>query len=151
MTLGRKRKKKGKVTPMSFIKGRLKYVVLVYFGISHSIAVMSTVQVALGNMPPMLIPRFMIILPISSGFPQLVTLTGIPVWITHLAFRMFSMMMTTTIIGLTLSYVYKPRTWCTICPINTISDIYIMENRKRQSPGIQKKALYESSVEKRHN
>ena len=140
MTLGRKRRKKGKVTPMSFIKGRLKYAVLVYFGISLSIAVMSTVQVALGNMPPMLIPRFMIILPISSGFPQLVTLTGIPVWITHLAFRMFSMMMTTTIIGLTLSYVYKPRTWCTICPINTISDIYIMENRKRQSPGIQKKA-----------
>lgn len=134
MTLGKKRKKKGKVTPMSFIKGNVKNVVLIYFGISLMIALMSTLQVALGNMAPMLIPRFLIILPIPVAFPQLITLSGIPVWITHFAFRMFSMMMTTTLIGLSLSYLYKPRTWCTICPVNTISDIYIMENRKR-SPG----------------
>lgn len=141
MTLGKKRKKKGKVTPMSFIKGNVKNVVLIYFGISLMIALMSTLQVALGNMAPMLIPRFLIILPIPVAFPQLITLSGIPVWITHFAFRMFSMMMTTTFIGLSLSYLYKPRTWCTICPVNTISDIYIMENRKRSpGPSIQRKA-----------
>lgn len=141
MTLGKKRKKKGKVTPMSFIKGNVKNVVLIYFGISLFISLMSTLQVVLGNMAPMLIPRFLILFPINVPFPQLITLSGIPVWITHFAFRMFSMMMTTTLIGLSLSYLYKPRTWCTICPVNTISDIYIMENRKR-SPGSssQKKA-----------
>nr|WP_242694155.1 hypothetical protein [Proteiniclasticum aestuarii] len=49
--------------------------------------------------------------------------------------------MTTTLIGLSLSYLYKPRTWCTICPVNTISDIYIMENRKRSpGPSTQRKA-----------
>ncbi len=138
MTLGKKRKKKGKVTPMSFIKGNLKNVVLVYFGISLFIATMSTLQVYIGTMAPMLIPRFLILLPINITFPQLITISGIPVWITHFAFRMFSMMMTTTIIGLSLSYFYKPRTWCTICPINTISDIYIMKSRNR-SPGLSNK------------
>lgn len=141
MTLGKMRKKKGKVTPMSFIKGNVRNVVLIYFGISLMIALMSTLQVALGNMAPMLIPRFLILLPIPVAFPQLITLSGIPVWITHFAFRMFSMMMTTTIIGLSLSYLYKPRTWCTICPVNTVSDIYIMENRKRSpGPSTQRKA-----------
>jgi len=118
MTLGRKRKKKGKVTSMSFIKGRLKYVVLVYFGISLSIAVMSTVQVALGNMPPMLIPRFMIILPISSGFPQLITLTGIPVWITHLAFRMFSMMMNLPLMSFSPVFFYTDHLISVLKPLS---------------------------------
>ncbi len=137
MTLGKNRRSKGKVTPMSFIRGNVKNIVLVYFGISLLISVMSTLQVFIGNMAPMLIPRFLIILPINITFPQLITLSGIPVWITHFAFRMFSMMMTTTILGLSLSYIYKPRTWCTICPVNTISDIYIMDKRKR-SPGLSK-------------
>ena len=137
MTLGKNRISKGKVTPMSFIRGNVKNIVLVYFGISLFISVMSTLQVFIGNMAPMLIPRFLIILPINITFPQLITLSGIPVWITHFAFRMFSMMMTTTILGLSLSYIYKPRTWCTICPVNTISDIYIMDKRKR-SPGLSK-------------
>jgi hypothetical protein len=137
MALGKKRKKKGRVTPMSFIRGNVKNAVLVYFGISLFISFMSTLQVFIGNMAPMLIPRFLILLPVNVTFPQIITVSGIPVWITHFAFRMFSMMMTTTIIGISLSYIYKPRTWCTICPVNTISDIYIMENRKR-SPGLSK-------------
>lgn len=133
MTLGKKRRTKGKVTPMFFVKGNLKYVVLIYFGISLFIALMSTLQVARGNMPAMLIPRFLILFPIRITFPQLLVLEGIPLFITHFAFRMFSMMMTTTIIGLTLFHFYKPRTWCTICPINTLSDIYIMDSRKREA------------------
>ena len=135
MTLGKKRAKKGKNIPLSFIKGKLKYYVLAYFFVSLSIAALSTIQVARGNMPPMLIPRFLLIIPIPVSLPQLFTLSGFPIWFTHFSFRIFSMMTTTTVIGLILSYTYKPRTWCTICPINTISDLYIMDQKgKKISP-----------------
>lgn len=46
-------------------------------------------------------------------------------WLTHLSYRFYSMMMTTTLIGLVLAMVYKPRTWCTICPIATVSDVIL--------------------------
>ena len=131
MTLGKKRKKKGLPTPLSFIKGNLKNIVLGYFFISLTIALLSTIQVVRGAMAPMLIPRFLILIPITLPFPQLFTLSSAPLWLTHFAFRLFSMMMTTTLLGLTLSYVYKPRTWCTICPINTVSDLYILDQKSK--------------------
>lgn len=131
MTLGKKRKKKGLPTPLSFIKGNLKNVVLGYFFISLTIALLSTIQVVRGAMAPMLIPRFLILIPITLPFPQLFSLSAAPLWLTHFAFRLFSMMMTTTLLGLTLSYVYKPRTWCTICPINTVSDLYILDQKSK--------------------
>jgi polyferredoxin len=43
----------------------------------------------------------------------------------HLSFRVYSMMFTTTVIGLLFGFVYKPRTWCMVCPVNTISDMVI--------------------------
>jgi uncharacterized membrane protein YciS (DUF1049 family) len=68
-----------------------------------------------------LIPRFLIVVPIPIRLPQLITF-GAPVWLTHLSFRLLSMMLTTTVVGLILAWVYRGRTWCAICPISTLSD-----------------------------
>lgn len=130
-TLGTKWGRKGKKIPMSFIKGNVKNYVLAYFGIALFITTMSTLRVARGGMPPLLYPRFLIFIPLNVDFPQLFELTMFAPWVTHLSFRLFSMMMTTTVFGLILSYLYKPRTWCTICPISTLSGIYIMEGKKK--------------------
>lgn len=129
-TIGEKRGKKGRKIPVSFIKGKVKNYVLGYFGIALFIATMSTFRVARGMMPAVLYPRFLIFIPLNVDFPQLFELSMVAPWVTHLSFRLFSMMMTTTVFGLILAYLYKPRTWCTICPISTISGIYIMNGKK---------------------
>ncbi|MBU3113454.1 4Fe-4S binding protein [Clostridium lacusfryxellense] len=69
--------------------------------------------------------RFMLAFQIPMNMPQLLNISSIPNWAVHLSFRAYSMMLTTTAIGLILGFIYRPRTWCTICPVNTISDIAI--------------------------
>jgi hypothetical protein len=119
-------------TPTYFIKGNLKYLMLIYFGISLFFITMSTLRVAAGVMNPLEQLRFFIVFPIPFKLPQLIELNNVLPWITHMAYRFYSMMMTTTIIGLVLAFVYKPRTWCTICPISTISGLYLDGQKKTQ-------------------
>jgi len=57
------------------------------------------------------------------NMPQFLNVGAMPDFVVHLSFRIYSMMFTTTIIGLLLSWIFVPKTWCTVCPINTISDI----------------------------
>ncbi|PKM51384.1 MAG: hypothetical protein CVV02_07205 [Firmicutes bacterium HGW-Firmicutes-7] len=109
-------------TPQFFIYGNMKLIMLSYFGISLFFIIMTTLRVANNLMVPMEYLRFFIIIPIPLELPQLLTFSTIAPWITHLSYRFYSLMMTSTILGLILGLVYKPRTWCTICPIATISD-----------------------------
>jgi len=98
---------------------------LLYFGISVSFITISTIAVARGIKPAMEILRFLIVIPIPFQMPQLIDTIEIVPWITHLSYRFYSMMMTTTILGLLLGLIYKPRTWCTVCPIATVSDVML--------------------------
>jgi len=91
---------------------------------------MSTIMVLLGRMAPMEMIRFMIAFELPWEMPQLIDVPNVPTWAVHLSFRIYSMMFTTTIIGLLLGYLYQPRTWCTICPVNTISNHIIKQNVK---------------------
>lgn len=116
-------------TPIFFINGKMKWIMLSYFIISLFIITMSTVKVASGAIPSMNIIRFLIVFPIKGQMPQLIEISNTVSWITHLSYRFYSMMMTTTILGLILALVYKPRTWCTICPIATVSDVYLKSKK----------------------
>jgi len=51
----------------------------------------------------------------------------LPDWVVHLGFRVYSMMFTTTIIGLLLGYLYRARTWCAICPMGALSSLALRE------------------------
>ncbi|PKM93761.1 MAG: hypothetical protein CVU84_14360 [Firmicutes bacterium HGW-Firmicutes-1] len=112
-------------TPQSFIHGNVKWLILSYFGINLFFLTMTTLRVGNGIMPPMAYIRFLLFFQIPVEMPQLIELNHLAPWITHLAYRFYSMMMTTTVIGLILAFIYKPRTWCTICPIATVSDVII--------------------------
>jgi hypothetical protein len=116
---------KSRKTPDFFIKGKLKWVVLIYFGLNMLMITMSTFRVASGLMEPLEFLRFLIVFRIPYNIPQLIEVNNALPWITHLSYRFYSMMMTTTTLGLILAFIYKPRTWCLICPISTISDIYL--------------------------
>ena len=116
-------------TPAFFIKGKMKWIMLIYFGISLIFITMTTIRVGLGFSPALEYLRFLIVIPLPFEMPQLIIFERLPAWLTHLSYRFYSMMMTTTFIGMILSLVYKPRTWCTICPISTISSEYLKYTR----------------------
>lgn len=124
---GKFKGKKMRKVPRIFIDGSLKKAVLIYFGFSLFVITMSTLRVARGGMMPMLYPKFLIAIPLKSGITPLLPFSGIAPWITHLAFRLYSMTMTSTVIGLFMGALYRPRTWCSVCPVNTVSDFYLMK------------------------
>lgn len=111
-------------TPIYFITGNMKWILLSYFGISLLFITISTIRVATGMMVPLEELRYFIVIRIPFEMFQLYTTNAFLPWVTHLSYRFYSMMLTTTTFGLILALLYKPRTWCTICPISTISDVY---------------------------
>ena len=120
-------------TPEFFTKGGMKWIMLSYFGISLFFIGMTTVKVAMGAVPPMNVLRFLILFKLPIEMPQMIAFASNTPWLTHLAYRFYSMMMTTTFLGLILALVYKPRTWCIICPVGTLSDTYLKQNKKMKA------------------
>lgn len=45
----------------------------------------------------------------------------VPAWIAQYSFGFYSMMLTSTILGLIVMLLYKPRTWCSFCPMGTMT------------------------------
>lgn len=124
-TCGKLKKWSGLKTPLFFLKGKMKWIMLCYFGISLIFITLSTIFVANGQKLPMEYLRFLLVIPLPFKMPQLFDNINITPWLTHLSYRFYSMMMTTTFLGLIFALIYKPRTWCTICPIATVSDIVL--------------------------
>lgn len=129
-TLFRNKSLTDKCGPDWLIKGKVKWIILVYFLFNFFVLTMSTIMVFKGRIEPMEKIRFMMAFKIPWDIPQLLNITSFPDWVIHLSFRAYSMMFTTTVLGLLLAWIFKPRTWCTICPINTISDITLKRTRK---------------------
>ncbi len=111
----------GKVAPKK-IKS-LKKVVIVYFLIAMAIVTISTIMVAVGRVQPLLEVRFLLIFKLP--IPQLIKSTFFSPWLLHLSYRLYSMVLTTFILGAIMSSIYKTRTWCVVCPYNTIATEYI--------------------------
>ncbi len=42
-------------------------------------------------------------------------------WVAKFSFGFYSLMLTSTLIGLIVMVFYKPRTWCTFCPMGTMT------------------------------
>lgn len=45
----------------------------------------------------------------------------VPDWAAKFSFGLYSIMLTSTLIGLIVMVLYKPRTWCTFCPMGTMT------------------------------
>lgn len=110
-------------TPKFMARGNGKWFMLIYFIYSLSLIALSTIKVANGANPNTAIVLFTFI-KIPFALPQLFSFVTIP-WVYHLAYRLYSMMITMTILGSVLGLFFRPRTWCTICPISTVSGVYV--------------------------
>lgn len=42
-------------------------------------------------------------------------------WVAQYSFGLYSLMLTSTLIGLIVMVLYRPRTWCTFCPMGTLT------------------------------
>ena len=49
------------------------------------------------------------------------TVTSVPAWVTQFSYGFYSLMLTSTLIGLIVMALYRPRTWCTFCPMGTMT------------------------------
>lgn len=128
--LFRNRSLTGKAGPNWLIRGKAKWFMLVYFILNLFVLSMSTFMVFMGKRAPVEKIRFLIAFQLPWDIPQLFDFGSFPDWAVHLSFRIYSMMFTTTALGLLFAWVFRPRTWCTICPINTVSDLVINTNKK---------------------
>lgn len=119
------RAKNSNAAPKWLTGDKAKKILLIYFAFNLFILFMSTLMVFRGRIDAMERVRFMIAFQLPWNMPQILNISSIPNWAVHLSFRIYSMMFTTTVVGLVLGLLYKPRTWCTICPVNTLSDMAI--------------------------
>ncbi len=125
--------------PKWLINGKGKRIMLVYFLINFSMICLSTLMVFLDNRDPIEKVRFLMAFQLPWTMPNLLDIGVMPEWVVHLGFRVYSMMFTTTIIGLIIGYFYRARTWCAICPMGTISGLAL---RKQNT------TVFESNVAK---
>ena len=49
------------------------------------------------------------------------TANRVPAWAAQFSFGLYSLMLTSALIGLIVMYFYRPRTWCTFCPMGTMT------------------------------
>ncbi len=115
--------------PLQFSNGKLKKVMLWYFGLNLLFITGSTIQVATGNMASMEYVRLFIAIPLAP-LPQLLEVSSPPA-IMHLSYRLYSMMLSSTLLGIALSRLYRPRIWCAICPVGTVSNALLRREKGR--------------------
>ena len=115
--VGRKRGKY-KQTPLIFRDGYLKKMMLTYFTLNLIFITGSSIQVALGNMMAMPYIRLFIAIPLFP-IPQVLDVT-MSDWLLHVSYRLYSMMLSSTILGVVFGILYRGRAWCAVCPVGTI-------------------------------
>ncbi|HCX64402.1 MAG TPA: hypothetical protein DHN33_04235 [Eubacteriaceae bacterium] len=125
--------RKPKKLPKWMKNGNLKKYVLIYFMINLTIMILSTLMVGIDRIMPMDQLRFMVLFPIPIEMPQLFEFVSAADWAVHLSYRIYSMMFTSVAVGFALAYLYMPRAWCTICPVNTASGMILKEMKKENS------------------
>ncbi len=116
--------------PLMFTDGYLRKVLLWYFGLNLLFIIGSTARIATGAMEAMDYIRLFIAIPLPGPLPQIIQLPQqLPPWLIHLSYRLYSMMLSSTLLGIALSIIYRPRAWCTICPVGTLSNTLVKKRK----------------------
>ena len=57
--------------------------------------------------------------------------TGLPLWTAQFAFGFYSVMLTSTILGLATMVLFRPRSWCVYCPMGTMTQMICKAKAER--------------------
>lgn len=101
---------------------RVKTFFVYYVILNLMFALMSTTAVAFNIIEPMNYIRLFMAFEAPFTLIQLIELS-LPAFIIHFSYRVYSMILSTTLIGLVLGFLYIPRAWCMICPVNILSSV----------------------------
>lgn len=122
----------GKKAPQWLLGDRFKRNLLMYFCLNLMFIAMSSFAVYSGNIAPIDKIRLFIAFQLPWDMPQLFKINYYSPVLLHLAFRFYSLMLSSTILGSFLATVYKPKTWCVICPVKTVSTAYLKGTNKKE-------------------
>lgn len=110
-----------KKAPRWLLGAKAKRGVLTYFCMNLMFATASTFAVAEGIIDPINKVRFLIVFEIPWNLPQMVQFAEISDPLLHLSYRLYSIMFSSTVIGVIMSLFFKPKSWCAVCPVNTMT------------------------------
>ncbi len=119
----------------------LRTFFVVYFAIFLSVVMLSTYMVYQGTIEPILHVKFFLFFD-AFNLPQVFTLEGYET-LSHFSYRIYSGLFTTTMIGLTLGILFKPTSWCVICPINTLTRDMVKGFKKKEEKRLLKQSKKE--------
>lgn len=123
----------GKKAPEWLFGNRMKKNLLTYFCLNIMFIFLSSIMVQSGRIAPIDKIRLFIMFQLPRDMPQLWTLDSYSPSLLHLAYRLYSLMLSSTILGTVLAVLYKPRTWCVVCPVKTLSTSYLQQVNTKEA------------------
>lgn len=121
----------GKKTPKFLATGSGKWYMLAYFCISLGNIIFNMAQVISKNIEPNGRISLFMFIKLPFKLPQILNFSFIHENVEFLSYSLYSMMLSMTIIGIVLGFLYKPKTFCTICPVGTLSNEYVKMHKKK--------------------
>lgn len=129
--LGSKWKISRNVPPPKFLRTRwFRYSFLTFFMIMFSLMLIGTYKVFAGAP----LREFITFLWVFKMPWQWAELSFVTPWVAQFAFGFFSIMLTSTILGIVTMVLFRPRSWCVYCPMGTMTQgICQLKARKNTS------------------
>ena len=62
------------------------------------------------------------------------TVGSAPDWVAQFSFGFYSLMLTSTLIGLIVMALYRPRTWCSFCPMGSMTQLICKAKQRGNEP-----------------
>lgn len=118
--LGNKLKLSRQKQPPKFLSSKLfRYTFLIFFMSMFIMMIYSTYQVFAGtkNMTQIITLLWSLKIPWMFAYQGTVYSPGVA----QFAFGMYSMMLTSSVLGFLTMLIYRPRTWCVYCPMGTMT------------------------------
>lgn len=75
------------------------------------------------------------------------TYSGAPVWQAQFAFGFYSMMLTSTLLGIITMVLFRPRSWCTYCPMGTMTQCICQLRAGKEEENLDEASGYASILE----
>ncbi len=106
-------------TPKFLSSKWMRYGFLIFFLTMFSNLVFQTWLVASGGKTLTEAIKLLWMFRVPWGWAY--TAGTVPDWVAQFSFGFYSLMLTSTIIGLVVMVLFKPRTWCVFCPMGTMT------------------------------
>ncbi|POP31761.1 4Fe-4S binding protein [Lactonifactor longoviformis] len=126
---GKLKLSRNKPTPKWMVSKWFRYSFLLFFMTMFGNMVFQTWLVASGTAGLREAIKLLWTIRVPWGWTY--TAGAVSPWIAQFSFGFYGLMLTSLIIGLAVMLLYKPRSWCTFCPMGTMTQgICRLENRR---------------------